>query len=167
MYVGPWQEYRALARARHAEALYATRGPETQVADELERLRRALELVSGELPADKAAKVREALAPVAEPAGPPPLPGLSWNPRAAPRRPAPVVRPVKPPPHVLTSLRLDDVRGGAATFLLGTRAPSTDPSRLRPPGKTHLHTPHRRLVSPTSRTPSRRRSPRGAARRRA
>ena len=134
MYVGPWQEYRALARARHAEALYATRGPETQVADELERLRRALELVSGELPADKAAKVREALAPVAEP-GPPPLPGLSWNPRAAPRRPAPVVRPVKPPPHVLTSLRLDDVRGGAATFLLGTRAPSTDPSRLRPPGK--------------------------------
>ena len=73
MYVGPWQEYRALARARHAEALYATRGPETQVADELERLRRALELVSGELPADKAAKVREALAPVAEP-GPPPLP---------------------------------------------------------------------------------------------
>lgn len=37
---------------------------------------------------------------------------------------------------------------------------------LRPPGKTHLHTPHRRLVSPTSRTPSRRRSPRGAARRR-
>ena len=165
MYVGPWQEYRALARARHAEALYATRGPETQVADELERLRRALELVSGELPADKAAKVREALAPVAEP-GPPPLPGLSWNPRAAPRRPAPVVRPVKPPPHVLTSLRLDDVRGGAATFLLGTRAPSTDPSRLRPPGKTHLHTPHRRLVSPTSRTPSRRRSPRGAARRR-
>ena len=120
MYVGPWQEYRALARARHAEALYATRGPETQVADELERLRRALELVSGELPADKAAKVREALAPVAEP-GPPPLPGLSWNPRAAPRRPAPVVRPVKPPPHVLTSLRLDDVRGGAATFLLGTR----------------------------------------------
>ena len=53
MYVGPWQEYRALARARHAEALYATRGPETQVADELERLRRALELVSGELPADK------------------------------------------------------------------------------------------------------------------
>ena len=67
MYVGPWQEYRALARARHAEALYATRGPETQVADELERLRRALELVSGELPADKAAKVREALAPVAEP----------------------------------------------------------------------------------------------------
>ena len=27
MYVGPWQEYRALARARHAEALYATRGP--------------------------------------------------------------------------------------------------------------------------------------------
>ncbi|CAH0372695.1 unnamed protein product [Pelagomonas calceolata] len=127
MYVGPWQEYRALARARHAEALYATRGPETQVADELERLRRALELVSGELPADKAAKVREALAPVAEP-GPPPLPGLSWNPRAAPRRPAPVVRPVKPPPHVLTSLRLDDVRGGAATFLLGTRAPSTDAS---------------------------------------
>ena len=82
MYVGPWQEYRALARARHAEALYATRGPETQVADELERLRRALELVSGELPADKAAKVREALAPVAEP-GPPPLPGLSWNPRGA------------------------------------------------------------------------------------
>ena len=127
MYVGPWQEYRALARARHAEALYATRGPETQVADELERLRRALELVSGELPADKAAKVREALAPVAEP-GPPPLPGLSWNPRAAPRRPAPVVRPVKPPPHVLTSLRLDDVRSGAATFLLGTRAPSTDAS---------------------------------------
>ena len=145
MYVGPWQEYRALARARHAEALYATRGPETQVADELERLRRALELVSGELPADKAAKVREALAPVAEP-GPPPLPGLSWNPRAAPRRPAPVVRPVKPPPHVLTSLRLDDVRGGAATFLLGTRAPSTDPSRLRPPGKTHLHTPHLSLI---------------------
>ena len=127
MYEGPWQEYRALARARHAEALYATRGPETQVAAELERLRRALELVSGELPADKAAKVREALAPVAEP-GPPPLPGLSWNPRAAPRRPAPVVRPVKPPPHVLTSLRLDDVRGGAATFLLGTRAPSTDAS---------------------------------------
>ena len=109
MYVGPWQEYRALARARHAEALYATRGPETQVADELERLRRALELVSGELPADKAAKVREALAPVAEP-GPPPLPGLSWNPRAAPRRPAPVVRPAKPPQHVLTSLRLDGVR---------------------------------------------------------
>ena len=87
MYVGPWQEYRALARARHAEALYATRGPETQVADELERLRRALELVSGELPADKAAKVREALAPVAEP-GPPPLPGLSWNPRRSPRRPS-------------------------------------------------------------------------------
>ena len=109
MYVGPWQEYRALARARHAEALYATRGPETQVADELERLRRALELVSGELPADKAAKVREALAPVAEP-GPPPLPGLSWNPRAAPRRPAPVVRPAKLPQHVLTSLWLDDVR---------------------------------------------------------
>ena len=109
MYVGPWQEYRALARARHAEALYATRGPETQVADELERLRRALELVSGELPADKAAKVREALAPVAEP-GPPPLPGLSWNPRAAPRRPAPVARPVKPPQYVMTSLRLDDVR---------------------------------------------------------
>ena len=132
-----------MARARHAEALYATRGPAAQVADELERLRRALELVSGELPADKAAKVREALSAVAEPAGPPPLPGLSWSPRAAARRPAPVVRPVKPPQHVLTSLRLDDVRGGAATFpsrLRHLRAFPVDGSRLRPP-RGRIYTP--------------------------
>ena len=169
MYVGPWQEYRAMARARHAEALYATRGPAAQVADDLERLRRALELVSGELPADKAAKVREALSAVAEPAGPPPLPGLSWSPRAAARRPAPVVRPVKPPQYVLTSLRLDDVRGGAATFpsrwrhLRFPRRRIARGSDRREGASTH---PRRHTVSPTSRTRSRRRSPRGAARRR-
>ena len=67
MYVGPWQEFKAMERARIAEQhasmaqMAQRRGQppaDQNMADELERLRRALELVSGELPPEAAHKVR-------------------------------------------------------------------------------------------------------------
>ena len=69
MYVGPWQEFKAMERARIAEQhasmaqMAQRRGQppaDQNMADELERLRRALELVSGELPPEAAHKVRTA-----------------------------------------------------------------------------------------------------------
>ncbi|KAK7249067.1 hypothetical protein SO694_00044141 [Aureococcus anophagefferens] len=67
MYVGPWQEFKAMERARIAEQhasmaqMAQRRGQppaDQNMADELERLRRALELVSGELPPEAAHKVQ-------------------------------------------------------------------------------------------------------------
>lgn len=72
MYVGPWQEFKAMERARIAEQhasmaqMAQRRGQppaDQNMADELERLRRALELVSGELPPEAAHKVRRPRAP--------------------------------------------------------------------------------------------------------
>lgn len=60
MYVGPWQELRALERAKAAEDVRIRQSVE--VAEELERLRRAIDVVSNELDPAAALKVREALA---------------------------------------------------------------------------------------------------------
>ena len=66
MYVGPWQEFKAIERARLVEQQALAQqqrppAPDQTMADELERLRRALELVSGELPPEAATKVRARL----------------------------------------------------------------------------------------------------------
>lgn len=57
MYVGPWQELRALERAKAAEELHVRHQEQRLVVEELERLRRAIDVVSHELEPVAASKV--------------------------------------------------------------------------------------------------------------
>lgn len=55
MYVGPWQELRALERAKNQD------NEQTKVVEELERLRRAIDVVTNELEPSAATKIRRVL----------------------------------------------------------------------------------------------------------
>lgn len=57
MYVGPWQELKALERAKAAEEIQARHREHSHVVEELERLRHAIKVVSSELDPITALKV--------------------------------------------------------------------------------------------------------------
>ena len=159
MYVGPWQEYGPGAGAPRRGARHAGGDPGGR---RVGAPAAALELVSGELPADKAARSAKRWRPSPSRAASAPRPLLEPARGAAAtgaRRPTGQAAPARA--DVATPGRRSRRRGD-----LSSRHPRPVDGCFDRREKTHLHTPHRRLVSPTSRTPSRRRSPRGAARRR-